>query len=805
MKKRLFGLFVAVAMVTSSLWTVGFASVGRVSNIRYSDIVKYYNNGEDRTNFSSTILTVDNGTLCFDNKTGTVQSTYSSLEVDNTSEDTYGALSFKIMADAVDEKASGGGGIAFMLDGGAAVHCFAMRNTMGMRNEENYCSNFTEGDSYSTGVWYTVGIVFKRNKTFDYYLNGEFKKNVSFAAKEWSGDTLKLMCNVIGESKIYIDELTWSKYFDKSFIAEVTDVTEEKVQIKFSEPVASFDASQVKLYNCETGEEMNCIAELNDEYIDVTLPDGLMSGGEYRIELSDVKGSLGRELYTDNVYFNFPISGQEITDTIITENFSGYQNTFKAHNDFEMYTLDKWIFNKKWNTDAEKVSFVRAVSEDTNTVMQIGQTAKSSSGVHAYIPFGKDIKNGKVSISFKLKPEKITEKWEGTHATFKAPNFYLMAYPDGIHADDNTWGIGVAKSIGINNTPSDSSVPYGRVLTGIKGLHIINPKEQILRHLDNWESIKALSIASDGFTVTDTDAIWHDIKVELDFNNKTVTYYLNDTKYDGEASLTTLGIDGIQGISFGTNPQTPNASVLIDDIFVTHTYTDASSGGVKSVRFNDYYGDKYGTATTITTISKEIEISFWSDNIDEESLSGIRLEDISGGTVGYEGEWNEQDNVYTIKLDDYLSKNTTYTLKICGVTENETGIDDYIQEFKTNENGVVIVEPIYTSVNAVKTGSGSVSANDTLRLGTYIINTTGETKKYAFSSGLYDNENMTDFDFKEIEIDGSFVKSANVYFDFVFDEEQASTIDKARAFLWEGMNIMKRIVPSVEFTNTSAE
>ncbi|MBO5007832.1 MAG: metallophosphoesterase, partial [Clostridia bacterium] len=85
-------------------------------------------------------------------------------------------------------------------------------------------------------------------------------------------------------------------------------------------------------------------------------------------------------------------------------------------------------------------------------------------------------------------------------------------------------------------------------------------------------------LASDGTDankVADADSKWYTLKIELDFDNGTTTYYLDGAETAG-ASLEALGINGIQGISIGTNSNAVDASTLIDNVSVKHQYRISS-------------------------------------------------------------------------------------------------------------------------------------------------------------------------------------------------------------------------------------
>ncbi len=1077
MKKRFLSLLVVLTMLTMAVCVPAGASVGMLPDADYSDIVMFYNDGTTLPagTIAGGLAAAGDGTLCFTASSGqTLQTQFPAFAADTASNDTFGALSFRIKADTVDSTFGNGGGITFIIEDADKnqVHTFIMRNTMGMGEITSYGHNFNDGIAYNTNQWYTVGVVLNKNQTLDCYIDGTLQQTAKYATYlSTDTSTLKLYANVMGASKIYIDDLTWSKYTDTGFFADTVGsktsyAAGTTAYIRFTEPLAAYDLSKVRLYECETGTRVTGdSADYTDGILSVTLPSADMTPGkEYRIELNDFKGALGRTLKTDNIYFNCELEGGEKTDIIgqdYFDDFSSSTATIPQSADPDYMQPDGWYLGHKW--DSQTAQFVRPVSGDAAyaTSMQIGNQGSDGGSAHAYLPLSKKADSGIVTITYDMKPERVSDMWNDSWTDARTPNLVVMVYPDGIDASDTTWAQGDSTSIGKttagsylagifahtigasrlpgvgNNTDQRISLKELTVDTtdtkkvsdadskwytmkielnfdegtttywldgvetageslatlnidAIAGISFGTPSNardastlidnvkvehtyianirtdnaagedfndfaanyttpqstdtdymqpdgwylghkwdsqtaQFVRPVsgdaayatsmqignqgsdggsahaylplskkadsgivtitydmkpervsdmwnDSWTdartpnlvvmvypdgidasdttwaqgdstsigkttagsylagifahtigasrlpgvgnntdqriSLKELTVdTTDTKKVSDADSKWYTMKIELNFDEGTTTYWLDGVETAGE-SLATLNIDAIAGISFGTPSNARDASTLIDNVKVMHTYNDSSAIGVMQVRFSDYYGSNYGTASELTTVADTVCIAFWQKTVDTPSESNFALTDEDGYEIPFEGDYDEDSDVYYMNLREYLTKGGTYTLTVSGLTSNGKDIPAYEQTITASSEGVIIAEPMYIWKNASPATSGTVAEGDTITAGTRLINTAGITKTYVFFMALYEGDTMYKVDFEEVEQDGistALDKEANISCSFTMSADDAAKVTKVKTFLWDGMDTMKPVLPVAEFNKTSAQ
>ena len=157
------------------------------------------------------------------------------------------------------------------------------------------------------------------------------------------------------------------------------------------------------------------------------------------------------------------------------------------------------------------------------------------------------------------------------------------------------------------------------------------------------------------------------------------------------------------------------------------------------------------------------------------------------------------DNVYIMNLNEFLTANTEYTLKVDGVTCGGEAIEAYTHKITAEKNGELVIEPMKISVNGSVKSDGENYATETLKSGdtvetsVVIINTTGTKHEWAFSSGVYKNKMLNKFDYRMISLDGTSAdgKYAKAVCTFNIDDETVKDLTKIRAYLWNGMTAMQ--------------
>lgn len=315
-----------------------------------------------------------------------------------------------------------------------------------------------------------------------------------------------------------------------------------------------------------------------------------------------------------------------------------------------------------------------------------------------------------------------------------------------------------------------------------------------------------------------TEGQWYRVRHIIDIDNDVIETYIGTTENDlalaGITKLSYFGLEGgIGGIGFGMNAYSFLGKTYLDNISVKYT-PFKSSKGISAVRFSDYSGIAYGSASETTTLADTIAISF--TDTPDVSNADISLYETANPTktIGYTGALSETaDNVYIMNLNEFLTANTEYTLKVDGVTCGGEAIEAYTHKITAEKNGELVIEPMKISVNGSVKSDGENYATETLKSGdavetsVIIINTTGTKHEWAFSSGVYKNKMLNKFDYRMISLDGTSAdgKYAKAVCTFNIDDETVKDLTKIRAYLWNGMTAMQPQSASCDLICGAAE
>ena len=627
MKKRLLSCIIVLTMLVTVVYIPVSASVGKISDKTAESFVIYQNKSEVVYEGDATVPSSSIGPL--------KQFQLQTFAVDTTSEDTFGVLSFKAKADAnniFNDTSSKNAGIfiAEFINGDIKKQSdiFIFDYTGYMRSWTPDVNNYgvSEGTPYEKDRWYTVAMVFKKDKTFDTYIDGQFVDNKKFRNQEFDLDItqIKLYFNVGENATFYLDDFTWSKYADDSFFAENADnkmmyAAGTDVRIKFSEIVPSIDTANVKLYEVATGKEVSGVsAAFDGEYLNVTLPSDLTAGAEYRIEMNNFVGATGRTLATDNIYFNCALGQTELgaTQYIKTETFADYTNTdsnLRGGTTPNYYLPSGWHIKQRWYEQNAGVVMAQDTGDNHGTAMQVGQTVDVISGIvgafskpGVYLPFGEKISSGVLTISYDMKPQYLSEA--GRYSGHINANLLMMVYPEAplnLDVSNN----GDSSTIQEYNPQAENT--GGRPIAGIIGYDIVSAQGNIF-DVNGRNANSRLFTTHKTLTMTDVESEvasaypnaawqkvseddWYTVKVEFDFDSGKITWYLDGEKKDensalmGEFGLTS----GIVGLSFGMSVSNNSALCLIDNVSVAKTAANrlGDEDGVLDQDFNSYAND----------------------------------------------------------------------------------------------------------------------------------------------------------------------------------------------------------------------
>lgn len=536
------------------------------------------------------------------------------------------------------------------------------------------------------------------------------------------------------------------------------------------------------------------------------------------------------ESLIDNVKVTKTVSnGISAENSIFSEDFNAFENEsgkgIKLWSGDESNNVADGYIPKGWavkNISADSIPARAASSlihssnsgKDGGNALEIGKLSKEAESPVVYHALDKEYTDGILNINYDLNAEALA-----TDTATSKRSFYMMLAPKAV---TGTGSLGANDVPGVGESWTYGSENLSKYIFGIqnKKFAAFNTKmfDVVDASTNNYtpkkykiENVEYLMGANYRKDVNLNQ--WYNIRHTVDLTGKTVKTYI-DNKLVSVASTDALDISQVGGVIFAMDVNSYESKLLIDNVSVTSQSYEMSNGGVMQVRFSDYYNNSYGAATTLTTLADTVAVAFWANTVDEPSDANFSLKDASGKAITFEGRYDRNSDTYIMNLDEYLTKDTEYTLTVSGLTSNGVALPDYTQKIKSEQNGELIVEPITMWKNTagtetpVLTDSGTLAQGDTIIAKTRIINTTGEEKAFAFSMAMFDDENrLMNFDCSpEIKLDGKSDKNnkeANLLCSFKMSGQDAVDYARVKAFLWDGIASLKPVTPSKTFTKTA--
>lgn len=492
--------------------------------------------------------------------------------------------------------------------------------------------------------------------------------------------------------------------------------------------------------------------------------------------------------------------------------------------DWSGYTYHAWTADDQWTQKVgchsirpanwghrsygwEGAALSEPVADESgNIAMKIGLCSDKEWGApELYHPLNEKYTSGIITVDYDVKAERIVSDSDEDYSALTYSNKSLNAFNFTIYSekfDDTQMGL---KEMADGKKYSYPGSDYMSAKYGRRAFSITNG-EMLVNKTSGADAVTSKQISAQ---------TWYSVRHVMDIdNNRIETYIKNNDNYELLGVTPISGFDytdnnvtyfdhtSIGGIGFAVNEKAYLSDTRLDNISVKYT-PFKSSKGISAVRFSDYSGIAYGSASETTTLADTIAISF-TDTPDAASLNdtNITLYETANPTktIGYTGTLSETaDNVYIMNLNEFLTANTEYTLKVDGVTCGGEAIEAYTHKITAEKNGELVIEPMKISVNGSVKSDGENYATETLKSGdtvetsVVIINTTGTKHEWAFSSGVYKNKMLNKFDYRMISLDGTSAdgKYAKAVCTFNIDDETVKDLTKIRAYLWNGMTAMR--------------
>lgn len=621
--------------------------------------------------------------------------------------------------------------------------------------KENWTFNQTIEPTFEKDSWYDIDTIYDlTNGMAYYYINGN-KIAESTGPKKIAA---------IGIGLTHADTSAGVAYYknmklDTGMAAEVTDTDDSGAVLEFTQPIDSFDASNVTVKCLETGETPTVTVEkVNDMKYKVNYSTGKNIGGDYALTFNDAFAVVNGISEKTIVYSQKPSVSY---DYYINDDFEGYEVTDEAVDGskwFDVKNPENQVFTNESGSNPSQYRVANrgwyTVNENNNKLMKINlsDVRDQTSGC---------------SVGF-------------SHAT--AENFKQKTY---------------IEEFDIKNT-----VNFNEGITG-------NDEFQYSAYCDRWSmwypifSLKNNVLTPYNSKLGKENAITLDepvagngmyhIKVEFGFagDKKFRIYVDGKSKYEADIfdDLNNYQTSKFKFVMTASNISSQTvfgtAYTLIDNI-CAHNGEEKKSG-IESVQYSAD-GTNYSPAVDkVDCETKYVKIDFTSA-MDESTLSNINLSNGSNA-VAATGEASNDNKTYTLTLTNKLATNTEYTLNIPTTVKTSSGgalARAYAGKITTTA-GTFRVDLLDVQKNNATIAKSDIAKGDTLNAVVNITNTEGREGEAYLCICVYNDDVMTQVNFDKINLATEVTKSVPI------TVASADNI-KVKAFLWEDFATMKPLI-----------
>lgn len=501
----------------------------------------------------------------------------------------------------------------------------------------------------------------------------------------------------------------------------------------------------------------------------------------------------------------------EKATTAFSDDFSGYvKHGYSAeeqyHNNLGGNNQNAWVpkgwgHEGSWGYNSGAAEMLPTAVEGHGTVMDMA--VLGSAEWHApnlYHTLDKQYTQGVLTVDYDVNVRRIVNTTDEDFAAITFTNKNTNAFNMVLYSEKFTneqLNIGNVGYVGNNGSGADEaqkqyiSTKYGKKIFGID-----SGKFNVYKKGDGSKFVSQKDLTAE---------TWYSVRHVIDITNNSIKTFVGTSKDDlqllGVSNLSDFTADSfdgtkIGGIGFSINQKAYLAHTYLDNVSVTHS-DFVSQKGVSAVRYSDIKDNMYGSATETSTLVNAVAVSFTDtpDDLDNK----VTISD-GNNTIGYTSSFDNDTNTYMMNLSELLTADKEYTLTIEGVTFGGEAMETYTHKIKAEEKGVFEISPISLTVNDAKvTGTQVLKKGDTVKASVNIINTTGEEKEVAFSTGIYKDKMLDKFDYRQFTLNGSSSngKYAEDTITFTMGDD-AADVSKVRAYLWDSMQNMLPYTDSVD-------
>ena len=305
---------------------------------------------------------------------------------------------------------------------------------------------------------------------------------------------------------------------------------------------------------------------------------------------------------------------------------------------------------------------------------------------------------------------------------------------------------------------------------------------------------------------------WYNFVSEINTSTNKMSNTITDQSGNQVFSVTDKNLSGAEnfcGVAFVhlKNSEGKYGTIRYDDIIITQKCGTPAIDGTKDIKFITPDGKEATKTANVSAATNTIELNFTTP-MDLTSLqNSVTIMAKNGENVGYSGKLSKDYKTYIMTLNDVLSTETEYAVKV------GSGVKAYTGESIEIENTIDFTTAkgeMTGTFKSVKIGGNDVTAVSQLTTGTTMditidyVNTLGTEALNGYVIVAYFNGNkLIKADYGAKIERAADVKSETIKLERAVPNFGTETLTSAKLMFWNGLDKMIPITDAYQIPNSS--
>lgn len=305
---------------------------------------------------------------------------------------------------------------------------------------------------------------------------------------------------------------------------------------------------------------------------------------------------------------------------------------------------------------------------------------------------------------------------------------------------------------------------------------------------------------------------WYNFVSEINTSTNKMSNTITDQSGNQVFSVTDKNLSGAEnfcGVAFVhlKNSEGKYGTIRYDDIIITQKCGTPAIDGTKDIKFITPDGKEATETANVSAATNTIELNFTTPMNLTSLQNSVTIKAKNGENVGYSGKLSKDYKTYIMTLNDVLSTETEYAVKV------GSGVKAYTGESIERENTIDFTTAkgeMTGTFKSVKIGGNDVTAVSQLTTGTTMditidyVNTLGTEELNGYVIVAYFNGNkLIKADYGAKIERAADVKSEIIKLERAVPDFGTEILTSAKLMFWNGLDKMIPITDAYPIPNSS--